>query len=116
QCEIIGFASQRILQQTMVAALWHLDRSEHTEMIGDILRVEQTKSSGLEPRDQVHQCDLGCVTGAVEHAFAEKSAPERDAVEPTNKYIAVIDLDRVAMTAIEKRAVDAANAAVDPCA
>ena len=33
----------------------------------------------------------------MEHALAEKGAAERDAVEPADQIVAVIDLDGVAM-------------------
>ena len=69
-------------------------------MVGDELRVEQPVAAGFEPRDQMHQRDLGSVARAVEHAFAEEGAAERDAVEPADQIVAVIDFDAVAMAVL----------------
>ena len=49
----------------------------------------------------MHQRDLGGVARAVEHALAEEGAAERDAVEPADQLVAVIDLDGVAMAALD---------------
>ena len=70
-------------------------------MIGDELRVEQAIAAGLEPRDQMHQRDLGGIARAVKHAFAEERAAERHAVKPADQLVAVIDLDGVAMAALD---------------
>ena len=83
-------------------------------MIGHELGVEQAVAAGLEPRHQMHQRDLGGVTRAVEHALAEEGAAERDAVEPAHQQAAVIDLHGVAMALGIERAVDLADAGVDP--
>ena len=79
-----------------------------------ILRVEQPVAAHLETRDEVHERDLRGIARAMEHAFAEKGAAERHAVQSANKIIAVVDLYRVAVTAIEQRSVDAADADIDP--
>ena len=50
----------------------------------------------------------------MEHALAEKGAAERHAVEPAHQFLAVIDLDGVAMTVLEQAAIDFSDAAVDP--
>src|SRR5262249_15768222 len=52
----------------------------------------------------------------MKHAFAEKSAAERDAIEAADKLLIRIDLDGVAVSALEQRAVDATDARIDPCA
>ena len=62
----------------------------------------------------MHQRDFGCVAGAVEHALAEKSAPQADAVEAADQFIAVVDLDRVAVAAFVELAVEVADASIDP--
>ena len=110
----IAFARERLFQQPVIAALGHLDRAEGAQVVGDELGVEQPEAAGFEPRDQVHQRDLRSVARAVEHALAEEGAAERDAVEPADQIVAVIDLDAVAMAVRVERAVDAADAAVDP--
>ena len=80
-------------------------------MVGDELRVEQPEAAGPQPRHQMHQRDLGGVARAMEHALAEERAAERDAVEPADQRIAVIDLDGVAMAVLEELAVEPADAA-----
>ena len=62
----------------------------------------------------MHERDLRGVARAVEHALAEEGAAERDAVESADELVAVIDLDGVAMAALEQCAVDAADARIDP--
>ena len=98
----------------MITALGHLDRAERFEVLGDVLGVEQPVAAGAQARDQMHQRDLGGVARAVEHAFAEEGAAERDAVKPAHQRVAVIDLDGMAMTVLEQTAIDLADAVVDP--
>ncbi len=69
----------------MIALLRHLDGAEAFQVIGDKLRVEQPVAAGNEPRDQMHQRDLRGVARAVEHAFAEEHAAERNAVETADQ-------------------------------
>ncbi len=86
----------------MIAPLRHLDCAERLQVLGDILRVEQAIAAGLEPRDQMHQRDLGRVARAMKHALAEECAAERDTVKAADKFVAVIDFDGVAMTALDR--------------
>src|SRR4051794_37061914 len=83
-------------------------------MLGDELRIEQAIAAGFQPRDEMHQRDLGGVARVVKHALAEKGAAERDAIEAADELRAVIDLDGVAMAALEQSAVDAPDTHVDP--
>ena len=98
----------------MIAALGDLDRAERHQVIGDILGVEQPVSAGAQARHQMHQRDLRCVAGAMEHALAEEGAAERNAIETADQRIAVIDFDAVGMPVVVEAAVDLADAAVDP--
>ena len=70
--------------------------------------------TGLEPRHQMHQRNLGSVAGAVEHAFAEKGAAEADAIKAADQFLAVIDFDRMAVAALVEFAVQVVDAGVDP--
>ena len=110
----IRLADQGFLEQSVIAAFGNLDRAEGPQMVRDILRVEQPVSAGLEPCDQMDERDLGCIARAVEHAFAEEGAPKRHAIEPADETITLINLDRMTMASIEQRAIDAADASIDP--
>ena len=83
-------------------------------MIGDELRVEQPVAAGFEPRDEMHQRDLRGIARAVEHALAEESAAERDAVESADQRVAVVDLDAVAMPSLVEPAIERADTCIDP--
>src|SRR5208282_4305672 len=67
-----------------------------------------------EPRRQMDEGDLGGVAGAVEHALAEKSASEADAVEAADQRAAFVNLNRVAISALVEPAVEVTDASVDP--
>ncbi len=54
-------------------------------MVGDKLAVEQHISARFHPRDQPGECQLGGIVRAAEHAFAKKSAAQRQAVKPANQ-------------------------------
>ena len=62
----------------------------------------------------MHERNFRGITGTVEHALAEKRASETDAVEPADQFVAVIDLDGVAVTPLVKLSVEIANAGIDP--
>src|SRR5882757_1045779 len=83
-------------------------------MFGDELRVEQHKTAGDQPRDQMHQRDFRGVADVMKHALAEEGAAEADAVEPAGQIIAVPDLDTVAMPDLMQGGIEVADAAVDP--
>ena len=48
----------------------------------DELGVEQLEPTLAQPSDQMHEGDLAGVGLAAEHAFTEKRAAERHAIEP----------------------------------
>ncbi len=50
--------------------------------------------------------DLGGIAGAVEHALAEKSASEADAVEAADQLAAFVNLNRMAISALVEPAVE----------
>src|SRR5436190_2507847 len=112
----VAFARERGFQQLVILAPRHLDRAEGPQVIGHELRVEQPKSAGLEARHEVHQCDLGGIARAVEHALAEERAAERNAVEPADELLALVDLETMAMAPFVELAIEHADAPVDPSA
>src|SRR5437588_317432 len=112
----VAFASGRGFEQFVILAPRHLDRAERAQVIGHKLCVEEPKSAGLEARHEVHQRDLGGVARAVEHALAEERAAERNAVEPADEVLSLIDLEAVAMAPFVELAIKHADAPVDPCA
>src|SRR5882757_7031159 len=50
----------------------------------------------------------------MEHAFAEESAAEADAVQPAGEIVAIPGLDAVAMADLVQPGIEIADAAVDP--
>src|SRR3954462_10373795 len=110
----IAIAAERRFQQLVILASRDFDRTKALEVIGDELSVEQLEAAGPQTRDQVDEGDLGGVARAVEHALAEEGAAERDAVEPADQRVAVVDLNAMAMAALVELAVEHANAGVDP--
>ena len=86
----------------MVGGARNLDGAERAQMLGDELGVEQAVMSSLEPGHQVDERDLRGITGAVEHALAEKGAPEANPVEAADQFVAVVNLDGVAVAALVK--------------
>src|SRR5437899_5616437 len=110
----IAIAAERGFQQLVILPPRHFERAEGFQVVGHELRVEQLETAGPEARDEMHQRDLRGVARAVEHALAEESAAERDAVETADERVAVIDLDAVAMAAVVELAIEHADARVDP--
>ena len=62
----------------------------------------------------MHERDLGSVARAVEHAFAEERAAERDAVKAADEGFALVDFEAVAMAALVELAIEHADARIDP--
>src|SRR5262245_16281421 len=83
-------------------------------MFGDVLCIEQPIAAGPEARDEMNQRDFGSVACAMKHALAEESSAKRHPIEPADKALAVIDFDGMTMSAFEQRAIDAADAHIDP--
>src|SRR5260221_100784 len=110
----IALADQGCFQELVILPPRHLDGAEIPEMVGHELGIEQPKSARLEARHQMHECDLGGVARAMEHALAEIGPPERDPVEAADQAIAIVDLDAVAMTALVQLAIERADTVVDP--
>src|SRR5689334_13056421 len=83
-------------------------------MLGDELGVEQAIAACLKPRDKMHERDLRRIARAMKHALAEEGAAQRHAIEAADQFDALIDLDGVAVAALEQCAIDAPDARVDP--
>src|SRR5260370_41917092 len=90
------------------------DRAEQLQMIGDELAVEQDKTARPQPGDEVDQRDLRGVPRAVEHALTEEGAGAADPIETADQRLAIVDLDGVAMPALEQGAIQLTDADVDP--
>src|SRR5262249_41105193 len=110
----IGVARQRLFQQAVVASLGDFNRTENPQMLRHVLRVEQAVTPMFKARDEMDQCDFGSIAAAVKHALAKKGATERDAIETAHERLTVVDFHGMAMSALEQRAVNAANARIDP--
>src|SRR5690349_20021830 len=98
----------------MIAALRHLDGAEALQMLRDELRVEQPVAADFQPRDEMHERDHGGVARAMKHALAEEGAAERNAVQSADQHVSLVHFHRVAISALEQRAVDASDARIDP--
>src|SRR4029079_10237627 len=79
-----------------------------------MMRVEQAIAARSQARDKVHERDLRSIARTVKHALTEKRTAKRYAIETADQFVAVIDLDRMAMTALEQGAIDASYAGIDP--
>src|SRR3954468_3224632 len=110
----IAITGERRLQELVVLPPRHFDGAENPEVIGHELRVQQLEPAGLEPGHEMHERNLGCVAGAVEHALAEEGAAEGHAVKTADKGIALVDFQAVAMAAIVQLAIEDADARIDP--
>src|SRR5262249_4477748 len=110
----VAITAERCFQQLVILAPRDLDRTKALEVVGHKLSIEQLEAAGPQTRDQVDEGDLGSVARAVEHALAEEGAAERDAVEPTDQQIAVVDLNAVAMAALVELAIEHTDAGIDP--
>ena len=78
------------------------------------LGVEQAKSAGVEPRDQMNQRHLAGIALAREHRLAEKGPTEPDAIEPADQTPMSPGFDRVAAAEPVELRVQRADAAIDP--
>ena len=78
------------------------------------LRVEQAKSAGAQPRDEMGQSDLGGVGLAVEHALAKERRAQGDAIEPAHELSLAPALHRVNGSELEQRAIEPPYFAIDP--
>lgn len=83
-------------------------------MGGDELAVEQFPAARDKARDEVRERDLRRVARPADHRFAEKGAPERDAVKAADQFIALPAFDAVGMTDLEKPVVTRLDYRVDP--
>lgn len=83
-------------------------------MRGDELAIEQFPPAGDEPRDEVRERDLRRIAGAADHRFAEKGAPERDAVKPADELAVVPTFHAVGMADLEQPVVARLDHRVDP--
>ena len=98
----------------MIGRPRNLDGAKCPQMIGDELGIEEPVVAGPEPRHQMDEGDLGRVAREVEHALAEKSAAEADAIEAADQLAVFVHLDRVAVAALVELAIEIADARVDP--
>ena len=70
----VGFAVQGVGEKLVILPARHLSRPEGLQVLSDELGIEQAETTGPQPRDEMHQRDLGGIAGAVEHALAEEGA------------------------------------------
>src|SRR5215831_15082491 len=110
----VGFADQRRIEELVIGRAGDLDGAKRAKVIGHKLRVEQTVSPGLEPRDQMNERDLGCIPRAMKHAFSEECPSEADAIQAADQLLAVVHLDGMTIAALIELAVERANSPVDP--
>ena len=83
-------------------------------MRGDELAVEQFPAARDQPRDEMCKCDLRGVARAADHRFAEKGAPERDAVEAACQLAVQPAFDAVRVAELEQSVVTRLDHRIDP--
>jgi hypothetical protein len=64
----------------MIARATDFDPAKLRKVRGQKLGVEEAIAAEPQARGQMHECDLARVGHSAEHAFAEKSGADRDAV------------------------------------
>ena len=70
--EEIGVGLDRGFEKPVIVRLRHINGPEAAEMRRGELGVEQLKTSGVEPRHQMHQRDLARIARAREHRIPRK--------------------------------------------
>lgn len=78
------------------------------------LCVEQHETTRLEPRHQMHQCDLAGVALDRKHALPEKGAAERDAISAADQRLARPDLGAVRVSHVMHICIQSNDAVADP--
>src|SRR5262249_46058606 len=89
---------------------------ECPQVIGNELSVKQLETSRTQPCHQMHECHLGRIARAVEHAFAEERAAQGDPIESADQRRALVDFEAMAVPPFVELAVKHVNAPVDPSA
>src|SRR5258708_27270845 len=82
--------------------------------MGQELRIQQLDPAGLKPGHEMHERDLGSITGAVEHALAKKRGAECHAIKTADEGVALVDFQAVTMPTVVELAVEDADARIDP--
>ena len=82
-------------------------------LVGE-LRIQQRKALPPEPRHKVNQRDFAGIGADGEHAFAEKSAAERDAVKPARQHIPVPGFDAMREAEVMRLGIQRDDILVDP--
>jgi hypothetical protein len=75
----------RAVELVQIVVAWNLNRPEPRQMRCDELRVQQRVAALNQPRDEMDEGNLARVALTAEHALAEKSRAQRNAVQPANK-------------------------------
>ena len=84
------------------------------QMRGEKLGVEQDETAAAQSLHQLHQRHFGSIADAAEHALAEKSRAQRDAVKPARQFAVLPAFHRMGMAAGMKRRVKAQDLVIDP--
>src|SRR5579863_145053 len=106
--------AQRLGQEPMIARAGNLDGAELLQMRRQELGVEQPVAAAPQPKDEVGERDLARILDPTEHALAEKSGAERDAVQPADQLARIPAFDAVRGAALEEGAVEPHDLVIDP--
>src|SRR5262249_57405235 len=93
---------------------WDRDGTKPPQLLGNVLRVEQSEAAGDQPRHKMHERHLRGVANAVEHALSEEGASEAHAVESADQITVLPDFDAVSVAERMQSAIEVADALVDP--
>jgi hypothetical protein len=91
-----------------------LDRSELSKMRCHELRVQKRKPAFDEACDEMGECNFARIALAREHALAEERAAKAHAIKSSDECIVAPAFDRMGMTALVERRVEAEDFGIDP--
>jgi hypothetical protein len=79
------------------------------------LAIEQSETTGAQPRNQMRECNLGCIPGPAEHGFAEKGATKGNAIKPAHQFSIGPCFDTVRLATCVQQRNRRLNLVIDPC-
>src|SRR5262249_46477072 len=106
--------AERIVELSFVQSARNFPGAKSRQMLGNELRVQQTKTAKPQAGDEMDQRDLGSVGDEAEHAFAKKRAAERDTVQTADEIAIETAFHRMRVTEPVQFGEQRLDARVDP--
>ena len=106
---------QCIFELNKVVPGGDLDGAELRQVVSDELRIQQPIATKIKACHQMNQCHLAGISGAGEHAFAEKRRPEGDTVQAANQFPVLPAFDAVGKAHVVQFVDCAFDGRIDPC-